>query len=433
MRPQFADVLPALLRAADELARHRCRFETFAKVGETVVRRTGHSGNQERQHLLEVGVGCRVVVAGKVGFGAAAGSHAAAGREAARLARENLLPGPDPLPPARLLGATAVPRLPEAGGEEAREGFLKALEKGFAREGRGLLLREVRMLDGCSTASILTGEGFTARAPACGCAIEVLIAAGEGPQRLFHRAARSLADLDPDAFVRQACETSRLTSRGSAASGGLTDVLLAPAVAAPLVEALGAAIIEDTLHTGAREPRIAKAWCLVDERSGPSGLLPLPFDGEGVASRPLTLLADGRLQERCGCWADTHQRGMGAGGAVRSTYVAPPKSGPANVVLHAIPARSPAELLQMMEQGCYLAIPAGRLHREPESGRFSLRAGAVSVRHGRFAAAHPIVELRGSLRRLLAGLVAAGNDPASFSLSCAVTVPTLLLRGLEVA
>lgn len=433
MRPRTGDALPALQRAADESARGRGRFEAFAKVGETAVLRWRLGGFEERQHLLEVGVGCRVVVSGKVGFGAAAGSHAAAGREAARLARENLLPGTDPLPPPHLLGITAVPPLPHEGSEDQREHFLIELKNGFTREARDLHVMEVRLFEGCSTASMLTSEGFTARAPACGCVVEVLIAGSEGPQRLFQRAARTLTELTPHALVRHACETTRLTSRGSVANGGLAEVLLAPAVAAPLVEALSSAIIGGTLGADGRELRIGKAWHLVDERAGPAGLLPLPFDGEGVASRTLTLLADGRLVGRFGCWADAHRHGIEAGGAVRPTYLTPPSSGPANLVLRSPAAQPLAEILRVVERGYYLAVPVGPLRRDPSSDRFALRAGAVSVRHGCFAAAHPIVELRGSFRRLLAGLVAVGSDPASFSLSCAVTVPTLLLRGFEVA
>jgi hypothetical protein len=43
------------------------------------------------------------------------------------------------------------------------------------------------------------------------------------------------------------------------------------------------------------------------------------------------------------------------------------------------------------------------------------------------------VTLRGSLRRLLGALAAAGGDSESFSLACAVTTPSLLFRRLEIA
>ena len=66
-------------------------------------------------------------------------------------------------------------------------------------------------------------------------------------------------------------------------------------------------------------------------------------------------------------------------------------------------------------------------------GRFGVHAAAVALREGRPVAAHPLVELRGSFRRLLAGLLAAGADSESFSLSCAVTTPSLLFHRLEIA
>jgi hypothetical protein len=66
-------------------------------------------------------------------------------------------------------------------------------------------------------------------------------------------------------------------------------------------------------------------------------------------------------------------------------------------------------------------------------GRFALPVAGVSVRHGRVVAAHPWMELRGSFRRLLGGLTACGSDPRSFSLSCGVTTPSLLVHRVEVA
>jgi hypothetical protein len=70
---------------------------------------------------------------------------------------------------------------------------------------------------------------------------------------------------------------------------------------------------------------------------------------------------------------------------------------------------------------------------DPASDRFALRAAAVSLTDGRAVAAHPSVELRGSFRRLLAGLAGVGADPASVALDCVVTTPSLLVRRPEIA
>jgi predicted Zn-dependent protease len=97
------------------------------------------------------------------------------------------------------------------------------------------------------------------------------------------------------------------------------------------------------------------------------------------------------------------------------------------------PALQQSQLLARVEHGFYLAVPAGGVRLDAASGRFELRVAAVAVRHGKPAAAHPLVTLRGSLRRLLGALDAAGGDSESFSLACAVTTPSLLFRRLEIA
>ena len=91
------------------------------------------------------------------------------------------------------------------------------------------------------------------------------------------------------------------------------------------------------------------------------------------------------------------------------------------------------DLLAALENGFYLAVPAGAVRVDAQSGRFSLRAAAVAVRHGTPVAAHPLVDLRGSFRRLLGALAATGGDTESFSLACAVTTPSMFFRRLEIA
>jgi predicted Zn-dependent protease len=102
------------------------------------------------------------------------------------------------------------------------------------------------------------------------------------------------------------------------------------------------------------------------------------------------------------------------------------------VVLAETALRQP-ELLALLENGFYLALPAGTVRVDHASGRFALRAAAVAVHHGKPEAAHPLVDLRGSFRRLLGALAATGGDAESFSLASAVTTPSLLFRRLEIA
>lgn len=427
----FPSALPALQRAADELAPRSDRFEVVAKVGETLQlrRRTGEA--LVRRLTREVGVGCRAVAGKLVGFGAAAGSDAGSGRDAARASLASLLPGPDPLPPRSLLGSVGQPALPLEPDFDRCEQFFCDLFQALRRGSRRMQLGEVRLLCGRSQTSLLTGEGFATGAEAAACAVEVVAAGDEGPWRFFHAAAPSPAHLDAAELAARIQEVTLLTARGSSPARALADVLLAPPVAAVLLAALAESILSGDLVTGSRAPRIASTWRLTDERGGPDGLLPLPFDGEGLPSRSIPLLVGGRAGGRAGTWADARRFGCAPGAALRPSYQQPPMAGPANVVVTSTSGLPAGELLQRLQHGVFAALPAGTLVLG-EGGRFALPVAAVAVHQGRFAAAHPVAELRGSFRRLLAGLASVGVDTCSFSLSCAVTTPSLLVRTLEV-
>jgi predicted Zn-dependent protease len=423
----------AVQSAAEELTRPGVRFEVFARLGETTHLALNARGAWRRREVREVGVACRVARRGEVGFAAAAGSSARAGSEAARSALAGLLPGVDPLPPRRALGSTPT-LLPRYSDAPELEAFAHALAAAFDGD-VGVSLLRLRTLAGTSIATLATGEGHLAHAAATGALVELLVATRHGPWRSFHIAAPDLAALDPAALAERVKETALLAARGTAPRRALADVLLAPAVAAPLVVALAEFV---GLRSGRpprsdREPRVSRAWSLVDERAGPGGLLAQPWDGEGLPARRIELLGGGRLGERLATWGEAQRDRVPAGGAVRASYRHPPAAGPANLVVTPSVTPGVTPLVSRLEEGFYVVMPEGAVHVERGTDRFALRAAAVAVRRGRGVATHPRVELRGSFRRLLAGLVAAGNDAESFSLACAVTTPSLLFHRLEIA
>jgi predicted Zn-dependent protease len=433
VRTSLHHLVPAADAAADELAGRPVRWEVFARAGESLALRQAFDGPWQRLHVREVGVACRVAGNGLAGFAAASGSGAAAGRHAARAALANLMPAADPLPPAEMLGAAPAPAPAASAGEERLQEFADRLRRGFERARHEARLMELRLLEGRSTAVLLRGEGFAARVPAAGVVVELLVAPREGPWRVVHRAARNLAALDPEAEAETARETARRVSGGRPPRHQLADVLLAPAVAAPLVLALAEWLAEPRGAELADRSRVSSHWQLVDERAGDAGLLPLPCDGEGLPSRSIAVLEDGHRGERWATWAESLAGGGRPGGAVRASYREPPAAGPANLVVGPTPGLSVADLRACLADGFHLLLPAGPVHVDPGPGSFSIRVAGLAVAGGRQVASHPFAELRGSFLRLLRGLAATGEDAAGFSLRCAVTTPSLLFRKLEIA
>jgi predicted Zn-dependent protease len=426
-------LMPGLQAASEELARHGVRFEVFARLGESAHLLRDQDGAVERRTNLELGVACRASGGERAGFAAVAGGGARAGREAALATIAAMLPSPDPLPPRSVLGASGSALAHAPVDPQRLEAFAEALASAFERTGPDATMVQARLFGGTSSSALATGEGFLARAAAGGAVVEMLVAPPAGPWRHFHFAAPSLDELEPVALADRAIEVSLLTARGASPTRQLADVVLAPAVAAPVVVALAQHLAREGADDDLARVRVARRWHLVDERPGPAGLLPLPWDGEGLPARRIVLAQDGHLGERFATWERAQRSGGRPGGAVRPSYRHPPVAGPANlVVLSGAAVRQP-ELLALLETGFYLTLPAGAVRVDAPTGRFSLRAAAVQVRHGRPAAAHPLVDLRGSFRRLLGGLAATGGDTESFSLACAVTTPSLLLRRFEIA
>ncbi|MBZ5587267.1 MAG: hypothetical protein LAO05_01765 [Acidobacteriia bacterium] len=427
-----ADLLMAALHSAsEELTGKGVRFEVFARLGESARLSRDALGALERRSSREFGVGCRVSGGGCAGFGAASGRGARAGREAARIALGAMLPSPDPLPPRSVLGVTGTSLPHDVPDGDQLDAVLADVATRVSGGSHGVKLVQARILAGTSAAALATGEGFHATATAGGTVMELLVAPPEGPWRHFHFAAPVVSDLDPATITERVQETALLATRGRQPERQLADVLLAPAVAAPIVEALARYLTA----TGDRdrEVRVSGVWRLTDDRLGPEGLLPLQWDGEGLPARRIELIQRGKVGERLATWEIAQRIGGRPGGAVRPSYRHPPAAGPANLVVHPAASTPRSTLLSRVASGFYLAAPAGSVRVDATEGRFGVHAAAVALREGRPVAAHPLVELRGSFRRLLAGLLATGGESESFSLSCAVTTPSLLFHRLEIA
>jgi len=414
---------PAAEAALAELERAKVRHEVFAKEGETWTLRW-RGGQWERRHAHQAGVACRLAGGGRRGFAAIAGTAATAGRDAARAALASAYPGPDPLPPRALLGGCPVPPSPPPPSVAEAEHFAAHLADAIAC--LSLRIEEIRVVTGWSRTLLVTGEGFAGTASVGGALVDVRASQGELPATLVHHAVPALSEAVAARLVEvvDACAGHRLPAAPPQA--GLWDVLLAPEVAAHLLLAL-----LDLLGAQPRRRRhVSPAWHLVDARCGPEGLLPLPFDGEGIPSRRVELVAGGRLGNPALTWEDAAGMAGRAGGAVRASYADPPTSGPANLVMGAGTA-SPKELAAAMSNGWHLRAVAGPVQLDRPRDRLVLPALGVRLRGGDPVQVWPRVELRAGCGRLLAALQAAGGDPASASLRAAVTTPSLLFRQLE--
>lgn len=414
---------PAAEAALAELQRSKLRHEVFAKEAETYTLRW-RAGQWERRRAVQAGVACRLAGGGMRGFASAAGIAAAAGRDAARAALASRYPGPDPLPPHAVLGSAAVPPPSASPTTDQVERFAVHLAETLAAS--PVRVEEIRVVSGWSRALLVTGEGFAGTAIVNGALVEVYAGRSDLPASLVHIAVPALFEPLAGRITAILDGTAGFPLPVAPPQRGLHDVILAPGVAAHLLIAL-----LDLL--GSRPPGrrgISHAWGLADARSGPEGLLPLPFDGEGIPSRRVPLLAGGRMATPLSTWEDAAGIPERAGGAVRASYADPPSTGPANLVMAPGPV-PPHELTAGLADGWHLRAMAGPVRLDRPRDRLVLPAVGVRMRGGEAVQAWPRVELRAGCGRLLAALEAAANDCLSLSLRTAVTTPSLLFRQLE--
>jgi predicted Zn-dependent protease len=86
-------------------------------------------------------------------------------------------------------------------------------------------------------------------------------------------------------------------------------------------------------------------------------------------------------------------------------------------------------LLEVADRALYLLRPLAPLLIDPASDRYRIVASGVWLRGRRVEGWHPVVELRGSITRLLRRIEAVGTDITWFQTDrgC-VAAPSLLVR-----
>lgn len=155
---------------------------------------------------------------------------------------------------------------------------------------------------------------------------------------------------------------------------------------------------------------------LTDDPLVPRGLGSRLFDGEGIAARPIPLIAAGSLQN---LYVDqTYGRKLGR---------PPTTGGPSNRVL-GLGKRPLAAILPDMGDGIYLTSWLGG-NSDATTGDFSFGIRGHRLVGGRIGEPVGEMNITGNLLDLFGQLVEVGNDPW---LSSSTRVPTLVFDGVRV-
>jgi len=433
------------LNAAAEAARIELenrpteRWEFFAKASFTREIEVTPGAPLDIIHAEETGVAVRSSRKGHTGFAAASGLEGEASRRAVDGALAAEMPViTDPLPPERLLGTTEVRPfrgLPATGwathiGQE--------LARVLAGRAAGhLQLRRTIIQEGAFAWILATGEGWVARHEDTSTSLMVeveLVGERGGVWRDWLHIA------DPEAFdtenaAAQFSDRALLTRGRVATDSGLRDLILHPEVSAQLLAAIAPfflATADDPLaEITDREGRLAApALTLVDDRTDPCAPITGPCDGEGLPAVRTLLVDEGVPRYRLASYRDALRFSeRSRGGALRVSYRDYPATGIANLQVLTDGGTAAVELLGSADRALYLLRPLASVAVDPATDTYRLIASGVWLDGRSVRGWHPVVELRGSLGRLLRRIEAVGTDLRWFQTSRGfVGAPSLLIR-----
>jgi PmbA protein len=233
-------------------------------------------------------------------------------------------------------------------------------------------------------------------------------------------AGRSVTDVDPHEAARDAAERAVRLLGATPIPSARLPVVLDPMVTRSLLALLGGALSGEAIVKGRSlfvgregEAVAAPGVTLVDDPTRSDAFGAVTHDAEGVPTRRVELVADGRFDAvlhnvQTARRAGGHARTTGS--AVRGGFKSPPGVGAR--ALHLVPgALGAEEILASVDHGLYVQSVSG-LHSgtNPVSGDFSVGAVGLVIRDGALAEPVREVTVASTLQRILQDIAVIGAD-----------------------
>lgn len=291
---------------------------------------------------------------------------------------------------------------------------------------------------GQSLVALATSTGFARalRSSHFSCSASVIAGDAGNLQRDYAaRSTRFLADLEgPEAIGRRAAERTVAKLNPVRPPSGACPVIFDPRIAPSLLGHFVAAVtgsaiarrtsfLQDALGTRLFAPGIV----IRDDPLRPRGLRSRAFDGEGLACRPLDLVADGVLTSWLATSADARQLGIAPTGHAGRSVGGSPGAGPSNLML--LPGhRSRDELFASVPRAILVTELIGQ-GVNPVTGDYSRGAAGFLVEGGEIGGPVAEITIAGNLKQMFATLEPA-ND---LELRRGIDAPTLLVPEMTVA
>lgn len=289
-----------------------------------------------------------------------------------------------------------------------------------------------------SVIALATSHGFARgySTSGYGCSASVIAGEGGGMQRDYaYHSSRHWSDLEAAETIgaRAGERAVKRLNPGKQASGPVP-VVFDPRVGSGLLGHLigaitGSSVARRTsfLLESLGQQVFAKGITVRDDPLRPRGLRSKPFDGEGLPTAALDIVADGVLTTWLMDSASARQLGLAPTGHATRGVGGPPGASASNLFM-APGTLSPNALMADIKLGLYVTELIGH-GVNPVTGDYSRGASGFVIRDG--AIAEPVAEITvaGNLKDMFLNLTPA--DDLVFRR--AVDVPTLRIEGMTVA
>jgi len=291
---------------------------------------------------------------------------------------------------------------------------------------------------GRSVMALATSHGFCRGHSSSGYSAGVSVIAGSGGAMQRDHASHSvrhLQDLDtPEALGRLAAERAVARLNPVKLASGPMTVLFDPRIGTSLIGHLigaitGSAIARRTsfLLDSMDQLVFPKGIIIRDDPHRRRGLRSRPFDGEGIATRPVDIIADGRLTTWLLDSASARQLGLKPTGHTSRGIGGSPGAGATNVDL--LPGTlSRAELMKDVERGLFVTELIGQ-GVNLVTGDYSRGASGFIIEKGELGAPVAEITIAGNLAEMFRNLTPASD----LEHRRAFNVPTLRIEGMTVA
>lgn len=291
---------------------------------------------------------------------------------------------------------------------------------------------------GRSMIALATSHGFARAYSTSGYGNSASVIAGEGGsmQRDYaYHSARHWGDLEPATMIGQRAgerAVARLNP-GKLASGPMP-VVFDPRAGSSLLGHLigaitGSSVARRTSFLLDRlgERIFAEGITVRDDPLRPRGLRSRPFDGEGLPTAALDIIADGVLTTWLMDSASARQLGLQPTGHATRGVGGAPGAGATNLFMQP-GAVSPADLMADIKLGVYVTELIGQ-GVNGVTGDYSRGASGYAIRDGKLAEPVSEITIASNLKDMFLNLMPA--DDLEFRR--AVDVPTLRIEGMTVA